>query len=462
MALPVPERSRLRRLMLWFALIGVSLGLIAYFFGDDVVTFIATLSNPPEEEPATLSVNAFWDNDGDEELDLLDGSEHGVGGARLTLSGPETIEELTNSVGGAIISDITPGTYAISAVLEGQALEVTPNTVTLVSGQQGEALLGLSSQGLEVAAIRGGLFEDVNFNGVHDSGEPGIPDVVVTLRQDLAILEQLETGPDGTFVFEDLAVGSYDVRLQPTLEQNKLFAFVGERQVGVKIRSGADIQEVFFLAERIVIEAPESMAPGTYRLVQATPGVDGFEILKLGSDADETDVEFVHAKPGGRVSFEITVRAVGNGTTTFPNTKIVDDYQDFMTISGITGGGIDDGDKITWDIGPLTVGGSAKVSYQATIATTALEGLFDNVATVTATGATPMDDDTTVVITKVGEPGVQPNTTIRPTGNRNVITPSGQHVPEVGVPAWAVVAFISLPVVVIGTILLLGLRRATS
>jgi uncharacterized repeat protein (TIGR01451 family) len=106
---------------------------------------------------------------------------------------------------------------------------------------------------------------------------------------------------------------------------------------------------------------------------------------------------------GGSLTYSINVTNVGNATAT--NVTIVDDYDE--TVLNITnaGGGIDNGDTITWDGGiSIPVGGSISYTVTATVSLTApLGSTFPNTANVTyAEGLS----DSVTISTRI--PGIPP------------------------------------------------------
>ncbi len=106
---------------------------------------------------------------------------------------------------------------------------VDPNGVT----GQINLLSGQSNQTIDAGVIRplAGLgdfvFEDRNANGIQDMGEPGIPDVPVTLLtpgadgecntpDDVSTGDDTVTSSEGTYIFEELEPGRYCVEFDKT------------------------------------------------------------------------------------------------------------------------------------------------------------------------------------------------------------------------------------------------------
>ncbi|MBC7253830.1 MAG: LPXTG cell wall anchor domain-containing protein [Actinobacteria bacterium] len=60
--------------------------------------------------------------------------------------------------------------------------------------------------------ISGHKYEDLDGDGVHDTGEPAVPGVTVELLKDGEKIAETVTGEDGGYLFEDLEDGVYEVR----------------------------------------------------------------------------------------------------------------------------------------------------------------------------------------------------------------------------------------------------------
>lgn len=80
-------------------------------------------------------------------------------------------------------------------------------TLTLVLGLF--AVPGIALADHDPAILHGTVFDDVNQNGVFDAGELGIEGVALELSDGVTPLASGLTGPDGTYMFDGLAPGTY-------------------------------------------------------------------------------------------------------------------------------------------------------------------------------------------------------------------------------------------------------------
>jgi hypothetical protein len=452
------DRGRnLRRLIPVLLLVGIVIGVAVYYFGDDAVTAITSFrKKDPVPAQVTAKFNAFHDADADGELDLFEQAEHPVDRVDLILNqGGASFSSTTNAAGEAVAT-LPPGQYTITASILETPVTVVPAQVDISATEvKNISLAVVTDQSL--AAVEGMVVQDDNGNGVREQHEKGIGGITIeVLQNDQPVFSQ-ETNEQGVYRIPELQPGQYEIQTVLTDEQKELFSLSGTARQKFEIRSLIDIVDISFLLTPTVM--PISNRTVEYRLAAATPTA-GFTIDKLGSDNDQTDVEFVHTKPGELVDFEITIET--QGTAAYTNVRLVDDYPDFLQISDITEAGTVSGGKITWNLGNRLGEETIVVRYSARIPSSAKDGTFDNVAEVSSTGVEPINDDVSLVIES--DP-VQ----IIPTTGATVAVPSGRtittdgegsSVPVVGVDARLIAALLALPLLVISGILITGLRRA--
>jgi uncharacterized repeat protein (TIGR01451 family) len=112
---------------------------------------------------------------------------------------------------------------AIGSTFTGQL--VNPATVATTTPEGANALPNTASATTNVqipdpntASISGRVFLDANRDGLFTTGELGIPNVTIRLRNtgSTTVLRTTTTGADGTYSFTGLAAGSYEVeQVQP-------------------------------------------------------------------------------------------------------------------------------------------------------------------------------------------------------------------------------------------------------
>ena len=151
-----------------------------------------------------------------------DDGEPGLPGVTVTLTGTDgmgdPVEDSmeTDADGLFWFTDLKPGSYSVAeTVPEGSeaSTPISSGPHDLVSGDV--LLLGYVFGNYTPVDIHGVKYDDLNGNGAHDDGEPGLPGVTVTLTgidgMGDPVEDSMETDADGLFWFTDLAPGSYSV-----------------------------------------------------------------------------------------------------------------------------------------------------------------------------------------------------------------------------------------------------------
>jgi|GEM_PF-6036220 len=458
MALDQPQRLSVRKTIYIVLIIGVVIGAVLFFFGDDLTRLIRTLVSEPETQQTTLNIKLFNDEDANGEQDPLNPAEHLLPLAEITLTGPESLTGRTSESGELVITDVLPGSYSVMGTLKGSALTLTTSTIDITAGETTFfAVLPVTTQ-ININGVDGKLVLDTNRDGVADDRVLG--GVEVQLQRNGVALMQTDTADDGSFTFNAIEPGTYIIVPVLTAAQKKEYAVGSIPNLTVTMRSKLDrIDE-----QLLVPVQPPSAALMRYRLAQASPTA-GFVLTKTGSDKDETEQEYVHAPAGQVVHFAIEITPFMAAPGTVTNVRVTDDYPSVLTPSAITGGGTVVGGKIEWSFPSLSSGSTTTVEYDAAISTAAADGYYKNLVTVSGDSAESAEDDANLVINDLNQPSInnassngvgQGGTT--GTGNGANNTP-GRATPETGVGAWLLAAFTSIAGIAIGMVLVAGFRR---
>ncbi|MEL6890818.1 MAG: SdrD B-like domain-containing protein, partial [Actinomycetota bacterium] len=158
--------------------------------------------------PATIGDEVFVDTNGDGDRDA---GEPGLPGVTIELrSGAAVVDTATSTAAGYDFAGVAPGTYDV-VVIGGlptgavNTLGGSSQTVTVGSGDDENDV----DFGWYVPASIGDLvFEDLNGNGVFDTGEPGFDGVTVTLS---GAASATQDAVNGAFDFGGLVPGTYTV-----------------------------------------------------------------------------------------------------------------------------------------------------------------------------------------------------------------------------------------------------------
>jgi len=144
----------------------------------------------------------YNDLDGDGEMDL---GEPGIPGVVVTLVTLDAT--VTDTQGHYAFSVTTSGTYTVEETDPSGYLSTTPNSIVVqITDQAARVDFGDSSE-ITTYSIYGTVFDDLDLDGIMGTGEPGIPDVVVTVDG----VGEMVTSADGTYAFGLTITGYYTV-----------------------------------------------------------------------------------------------------------------------------------------------------------------------------------------------------------------------------------------------------------
>ena len=212
--------------------------------GLAAVTTLVSGENDPTWDaglylPASLGDFIWLDTDGN---GIQDAGEAGLPNILVDLyaGGGAWVAATTTDVNGAYaFTNLVPGDYYIDVDVPAGWFTSPPNqggngaldsdidsagstaTTTLISGENDPTWDG----GLSLPASLGDyVWEDRNYNGIQDAGEPGIPNVTVRLYTgDSNLVATTTTDANGLYLFPNLPAGPYFVQFarpagyQPTL-----------------------------------------------------------------------------------------------------------------------------------------------------------------------------------------------------------------------------------------------------
>jgi len=179
---------------------------------------------------ASVGDRVWEDLDGD---GVQDGGEPGIDGVTVTLyeaDGTTVIDTTTTDADGDYLFDLLPaGTYVVGFATpsgltptpagqggDGAAdsdASVTTGLSPVVTLAAGEANRTIDAGFYTLVSLGDLVWEDVDGDGVQDSGEPGVEDVTVTLYgpDGTTVIDTTTTDAGGAYLFEDLPPGPYVV-----------------------------------------------------------------------------------------------------------------------------------------------------------------------------------------------------------------------------------------------------------
>ncbi len=327
---------------------------------------------------------------------IRDAGEPGIAGTQIHLF--ETFDPAfhlqveTDATGNYSFTGLAPGNYTVCETVPAGFIQTSPDFLTRASplgeqivdcsdfpGVSGVGYRFLISEGTETLSendfgnhqipptgeIAGVKFDDVNGNGVRDPGEPGLPgwQINVYLPGSTTALATVTTDVDGTYVFENLPAGTYDVceTMMPGWAQTfprSARTFTGLDCAG---RTGGAGYSVTLAAGQLEF------------------GVDFGNHLPAADIQVRKEVDNPTPNVGDTVTFTVTV--TNNGPDPATGVEITDQIPLGLQVTGFTpSAGTFDPASGRWRIGAMPVGFSATLQITARVVAA---GTLTNVAVKT-------------------------------------------------------------------------------
>ncbi|MCX6668407.1 MAG: SpaA isopeptide-forming pilin-related protein, partial [Methanothrix sp.] len=141
-----------------------------------------------------------------------DGDEPGLASWNIQLSKDGNVinATATGQDGSYAFKNLAPGTYTLSEVAQDGWIQTAPQGSYTVELKDADAT-GKDFGNRGNLSISGVKFYDANGNGAQDSDEPGIPGQTVKLMQSGKEIATATSGQDGSYAFNNLAPGTYEV-----------------------------------------------------------------------------------------------------------------------------------------------------------------------------------------------------------------------------------------------------------
>jgi hypothetical protein len=244
--------------------------------------------------PASISGRVFADfnNDG-----VPDGPDFGIAGATVVLtssdasgnggnggnngSGGNGVQFITTTAadGSFRFDGLAPGTYTITDFISGGFFvgksvvgsaggTAAPQQVTGIALAVGAAATGYNFGAVPVVDPAGTVFLDLNRNGVLDPGEPGIPNVQVSISGTDVLGNNVftiqTTDANGHYQFGGLAPGVYTITENPPLGY-----FLGALQNGIPPAASVSVANRQFIG----IDLTSAVFGGGYNFAHLLAGV---------------------------------------------------------------------------------------------------------------------------------------------------------------------------------------------
>ncbi|MCP4105010.1 MAG: Cna B-type domain-containing protein [Desulfobacteraceae bacterium] len=164
-----------------------------------------------EQQKNSISGFVFNDLNGN---GIQDPDESGIGGVITDVldSGGNVVATATTIGNGAyIITDIPEGTYIVRETDPDGLSSTTPNEISVDMAPDSSASANFGDQ--QKGTVSGYVFNDINGNGIQDSGEDGIGGVTVQLLDaDGNIVKTVTSVGNGSYIMTGVPAGSYTVQ----------------------------------------------------------------------------------------------------------------------------------------------------------------------------------------------------------------------------------------------------------
>ncbi|HEV8061040.1 MAG TPA: SdrD B-like domain-containing protein, partial [Gemmataceae bacterium] len=165
-----------------------------------------------QDNVTRLAGEVFQDVNGNGALDTGD---TGISGVTVTLfdSGNNQVAQTITDSSGDYQFFAGIGTYHVVETLPSGVIQTTPPPPSVTINFGTPDVTNLDFGNFTLVTIGGQVFQDINGNGVDDSGEPGLQGWTVELETTTGVVEQTTTTDvNGDYSFANLQPGTYRVR----------------------------------------------------------------------------------------------------------------------------------------------------------------------------------------------------------------------------------------------------------
>jgi protocatechuate 3,4-dioxygenase beta subunit len=303
-------------------------------------------------QQATISGQVFNDQNGNGTQDSGDSGLASWTVQLLDKSGTVLTSTTTDGNGDFSFAGLSPGSYTVREVTQTGFAETTNNSIA-VTAQSGQNITGIAFGNFELISISGQAFNDLNDDGLLESGEPGVPGWTIELidANTSKLLTSQTTDSGGNFAFPNLGPGNYRIREVAQVG----WAQSSTNPSDVSAQSGGNVSNVDFgdfQTANIVGSVFEDVHGSGTRLPEDGP-LSGWTIQLVSEPAGtvvastSTDATgayaFSNVAPGSYMLNEIVpsgwVQTAGPGLVTIVDATTKENGLDFGNFRTVTIGG---------------------------------------------------------------------------------------------------------------------------
>ncbi len=305
----------------------------------------------------TVTVSGEVYDDANDDGSLDDG-EQGLSGWTVNLlnSASQIVASTTsNTSGDYSFASVGPGTYTVEEVLQTGFIQTSSPASYSVTTSSGQNVANLNFGDLLVEAVSGEVYNDLNGNGVLDSGEPGLAGWTVNLLNSASqVVATTTTDSHGDYSFTITSTGTYTV--QEVLQSGYTVTAPASGNYTETLESGQSITGLNFGNFQAVTLGGEvySDLSDSGVLTAGDPGLSGWTVNLLNSSnkvvattttASTGDYSFTVANPGTysleevlQSDYELTEPASGSYSETLTSGQSVAglNFGDFALVTPTT------------------------------------------------------------------------------------------------------------------------------
>ena len=184
----------------------------------------AQVTLTPIALPGSIGDTVFIDANGNNTFD----AGEGIPGITVVLTLPGNLTQTTTTTGDGhyLFTNLPSGAYVVTVQTSGTVLNGLTNHVDPDGGNNSTSSLTLApgennllqdfgylpAQQSPLGAIGDFVWQDTNGNGIQENGEPGLPNIAVTLfDSNNNVVKTITTDATGHYLFSNLPAGNYTV-----------------------------------------------------------------------------------------------------------------------------------------------------------------------------------------------------------------------------------------------------------